>query len=58
VRELDVQLDKVISTGVDDTFARDEALDPKVFCETAVPELGRLEGSFRFTDFYERMMAL
>lgn len=58
MREVDATLAEAIKANVDKTFAAKGAENPKQFCELVVPELGMLESSFRFTDYYERIMAL
>ena len=58
MREVDGTVVEATKARVDKMFVAKAAEDPKQFCELAVSELGMLESSFRFSDFYERLMAL
>lgn len=60
MREIDGQVDVAIKAAVDEMFAKAEAKGEKLtdFCQHQVLDLERLESSFRFTDFYERVMAI
>lgn len=58
IRNLEEILAANIKLAVDEVFVKFEASKIENVCEVAVLELGSLESSFRFTDFYERMMAL